>query len=166
MPPTATNAFRLFLKSNTNMKLQSDVAVNRILYEGVTNFNSLGDFDDASIKALAKNCRETIPAIAEDVAAGVQAEAQVPGTVISTQSIVRLSVASKAVKYYIAVGRTPTAAMLHYDNILSAFKIEYEAYEKLQKEDTPTVPKVSDSDNDRSSKGGTPRPSIPYVCIS
>ena len=148
------------------MKLQSDVAVTRILYEGVTNFNSLGDFDDASIKALAKNCRETIPAIAEDVAAGVQAEAQVPGTVISTQSIVRLSVASKAVKYYIAVGRTPTAAMLHYNNILSAFKIEYEAYEKLQKEDTPTVPKVSDSDNDRSSKGGTPRPSIPYVCIS
>ena len=131
------------------MKLQSDVAVTRILYEGLTTFASLADFDDASIKSLAKNCRETIPAIAADVAAGITAEAEVPGTVISTQSIVRLGIASKAVKYYIAVGRTPTAAMLHYDNILSTFKIEYEAYEKLQKEDSPKVPSVSDSDNDR-----------------
>ena len=150
MPPTTSAGFRLFLKSNTNMKLQSDVAVTRILYEGVTTFASLADFDDDSIKALSKNCKETIPAIAEDVAAGVAAEAEVPGTVISTQSIVRLSLASKAVKYYISVGRTPTAAMLHYSNILSVFnKIEYDAYEKLQKEDPPKVPSVNDSDNDR-----------------
>lgn len=149
MPPTTTHAFHLFLKSNTNVMLQSDIAVNHILYKGLTRFASFVDFDDSTIKSLAKNCRETIPAVTADVATGIMAEDEVPGTVISTQSIVRLGIVSKAVKYYIAVGRTPTAAMLHYDNILSTFKIEYEAYEKLQKEHSSKVPTVLESDNDR-----------------
>lgn len=34
-----------------------------------------------------------------------------------------------------------------YINSLSAFKIEYEAYEKLQKEKAPAVPDVKDSDS-------------------
>ena len=149
MPPATTAGFRLFLKSSPNMKLSSDSAVLRVLYEGLTSFALFADFDDDSIKTMAKNCKETIPAVAEDIAAGIAAENEVPGVVVSTQSIVRLQLACKAVKYYISVSRTPTAPMLHYDNILTTFKIEYDAYEKLQKEDPPKVPVVSDSDNDR-----------------
>jgi hypothetical protein len=66
MPPVATNQFRLYLKAATNMKMNTDAAVTRILYEGITSFASLADFDATSIKALAKNCRETIPAVAVD----------------------------------------------------------------------------------------------------
>ena len=150
MPPVTTAQFRLYLKSTPNMKLNTDAAVTRILYEGLTSFASLADFDASSIKALAKNCKETIPAVTADADAGIAVdEPQVLGTVVSTQSMVRLTIACNAVKYYIAVGRTPTPAILHYTNVLSTFKIEYEAYERLQKETSPDVPEVKDSDNER-----------------
>jgi hypothetical protein len=150
MPPVATNQFRLYLKGTTNMKMNTDAAVTRILYEGITSFASLGDFDAASIKALAKNCRETIPAIQADPDAGIaENEPEVRGTVVSTQSMVRLTVACNAAKYYLAVGRTPSLVNLHYANVLATFKIEFEAYEKLQKETAPAVPEIRDSDNER-----------------
>ena len=150
MPPVATAQFRLYLKGTTNMKMNTDAAVTRILYEGVTSFESLGDFDATSIKALAKNCRETIPAVALDRDAGILVdEPQVNGTVVSTQSMVRLTVACNATKYYLSVGRTPSLANLHYTNVLATFKVEYEAYEKLQKESAPDVPEIKDSDNER-----------------
>ena len=150
MPPASNAGFRLYLKSAVQMKLNTDSAVTRILYEGITSFESFGDFDAASIKSLAKNCRETIPAVTADAAAGIASdEPQVTGTVISTQSIVRMTVACQAVKYYLSIGRTPDNVNLHYTNVLSAFKVEYEAYEKLQQEDSPKVPQVLDTDNDR-----------------
>jgi hypothetical protein len=117
MPPAVTPAFRLYLKSATNMKLNTDASVTRILYEGITSFASLGDFDADSIKTMARNCRETIPAVTADVAVGIaENEPEVPGTTISTQSLVRLTVACNATKYYMSVGRTPTNATLHYNN--------------------------------------------------
>jgi len=61
------------------MKLTSDAAVNRVLYEGITNWASLADFDESSMKAMAKNCKETIAAVTADVAAGITADPQVPG---------------------------------------------------------------------------------------
>jgi hypothetical protein len=150
MPPASTATFRLYLKSSTNAKLNTDTAVNCILYEGVTSFASLPDFDADSIKTLSCNCRETIPAVAADPIAGIaNDEVEVPGTVISTQSIVCLTVICNAVKYYTVMGRLPTPAILHYNNVLTTFKVEYEAYLKLQKEDAPTVPNVKDTDNER-----------------
>jgi hypothetical protein len=150
MPPVATAQFRLYLKSATNIKLNTDAAVTRILYEGVTSFASLADFDADSIKTMARNCRETIPAATADPDAGIaEDEPEVRGTSISTQSMVRLTVACNATKYYLSIGRVPTLALLHYNNVLSSFKIEYEAYEKLQKEDAPDVPSVKDTDNER-----------------
>ena len=140
MSPATTPAFRLYLKSATNIKLNTDAAVTRILYEGITSFTSLGDFSPDSIKTMSRNCRETIPAVTADLAAGIAIdEPEVRGTSISTQSMVRLTVASNAVKYYTSVGRVPNAANLHYNNVLSTFRIEHEAYEKLQKEDAPTI---------------------------
>jgi hypothetical protein len=150
MPPATTPQFRLYLKSATNIKLNTDAAVTRILYEGITSFASLGDFDAESIKTMARNCRETIPAVAADQDAGIlNDEPEVIGTTISTQSMIRLTVACNATKYYLSVGRVPTLAMLHYTNVLSAFKLEFEAYEMLKKEDAPDVPSIKDTDNER-----------------
>ena len=150
MPPVSNAQFRLYLKASTNMKLTSEAAVNRVLYEGITNWVSLADFDESSMKAMAKNCKETIAAVTADIAAGIPTdEPQVPGTIVSTQSIVRLVVACNAVKYYISIGRVPDLAHMGYTNTLSSFKIEYEAYEKLQKQTAPEVPDVKDSDNDK-----------------
>ena len=41
------------------------------------------------------------------------------------------------------------ASSMHYGNILSTFKIEWEAYEAIMSEDDPKVPKIVDRDGDR-----------------
>jgi len=129
MPPVSNQQFRLYLKQSSNIKLSSDVTVLRILYEGITNWDSLADFDESSMKAMAKNCKEMIPAITADIAAGIPAdEPAIPGTVVSsTQSIVHLVIAYNSVKYYISVGIVVDLTCIGYTNNLSAFKIEYEA---------------------------------------
>ena len=75
MPPTVTNSFKTWLKGNVNMKLSSDAAVTRVTYEGITNFESLTDFDKTSIEYLPRTYKEKILAIAEDIPAGISAEA-------------------------------------------------------------------------------------------
>ena len=37
---------------------------------------------------------------------------------------------------------------MHYGNVLSTFKIEWEAYEAIMSEDDPKVPKIVDRDGD------------------
>ena len=110
MPPTVTSSFKQYLKSANNIKLSSDAAVNRIIYEGLTNYDSLTDFDKNSIESLTSTCKEKIPAITEDVAAGISAEIEIAGANISSISIRRLIIACHASKYYISIGRTMNAA--------------------------------------------------------
>ena len=84
MPPNVSIAFRTWLKANTGMKLSYDSSVTRILYEGITNYDSLLDFDTKSIQSLPAVCKGAIPAIEADLAEAVEAEAAVPGANIST----------------------------------------------------------------------------------
>ena len=149
MPPAVTASFRTWLKSSNNMKLNSDAAVTRITYEGITNYDSLQDFDKSSIESLPKTCINTIPAIPEDLAAGIAAEPEVVGANISTISVRRLIVASNAANYYKSIGRTMASANMHYGNILSNFKVEWESYQDLKTKDEPTPPTINDRDNDR-----------------
>ena len=41
------------------------------------------------------------------------------------------------------------ARNMNYSNLLSSFKIDYDTYEELKKEDDPDVPVINDKDNDR-----------------
>ena len=124
MPPNVTLAFHTWLKANTGMKLSYDSSVTRILYEGITNCDSLLDFDTKSIQSLPAVCKGAIPAIEADLAEAVEAEAVVPGANISTISTRRLIIAVSAVKYYSSIGHNITPASMHYTNVLSDFKIE------------------------------------------
>jgi hypothetical protein len=144
-----TAAFRAWLKANPNMKLSSDAAVLRITHEGITSLDSLTDFDDKSIKLLPKVCKDDINAIVADPANGIAAENAVNGANVSSISVQRLIVAADAARYYQAIGRTPTIANMHYQNVLQNFKLEWEAYEAVKKEDDPKIPKVNDRDGDR-----------------
>ena len=45
--------------------------------------------------------------------------------------------------------RCMDASSMHYGNILSTFKIEWEAYEAIMSEDDPKVPKIFYRDGDR-----------------
>ena len=149
MPPNVSASFRAYLKANTGMKLLSDAAVIRITYEGISNFESLADFDKKSIESLPRTCKETIIAIAEDVPNGIAAEPEVPGSNLSSISVRRLIVAMHAVKFYSSIGRTVTTANMHWKDTLSTFKQDYEFYEDLAKQDDPDVPLISDKHGDQ-----------------
>jgi len=147
--PALQAGFRNWLKSSTNMKLNSDAAVTRISHEGITNFDSLLDFDRKSILNLPSICKETIPNIPADAANEVVAEAAVPGANISAIAVQRLIISTFAASYYNSIGRTMTPHNMHYRNVLSTFKIEYEAYTELKSQDEPDIPKINDRDGDR-----------------
>ena len=131
------------------MKLSSDATVTRVTYEGITNFESLPDFDKTSIEYLPRTCKEKILAITEDVNAGIATEAEVPGANVGTISVRRLITTMKEARYYQSINRTMNPSNIHYTNVLSGFKIEEEAYAELRKKDEPDVPLINDKDNDR-----------------
>jgi len=149
MPPVTNGQFRSWLKGSNNMKMSSDASVVRVTYEGITNYLSLLDFDRDSIESLSKACSRPIAAIAEDLPSLIAAEPQVPAANISTISIRRLVIAVQAAKYYTNIGRTPDDSNMHYLNVLSGFKVDYEAYALLKKNDKPDTPMVHDKDKDK-----------------
>ena len=110
---------------------------------------SLIEFDKKSVESLPKICRDNIPAIAEDLANWIAAEVEVPGASISSISIRRLIVAVNAVTYYDSIDRVMTQENMHYSNVLSDFKIEYESFCDAKKQDKLKLPMVNDRDNDR-----------------
>ena len=116
--------------------------------QGITNFESLTDFDKSSIEYLPRTCKERIPAITEDRAAGISAEVKVPAANVGNISVRRLITAMKAAKYYQYIDQMMTTANMHYTNVLSSFKIEEEAYSDLLKNTEPDVPLINDRDND------------------
>ena len=144
-----TNAFKSWLKSGTNMKLSSDASVLRITHEGITNYESLLDFDTKSIERLPATCKGTINAIVADDGAGITAEPEIAGANLSSISVRRLIVAVKAAEYYTSIGRTMTAQNMHYNQVLKDFKIEWDTYQNLRDQDEPDVPLVNDKDSDR-----------------
>ena len=83
MPVIVTAAFKAWLKSSKSMKLSSDSAVKRLTCKGITTFKSLEDFDRKVIQSLPSIYKEEIPAITADIAAGITAENEVPGAIIS-----------------------------------------------------------------------------------
>ena len=87
MPPFVSPSYRTWRKSDSNIKLSSDVAVIRITYEGVTNCLSLQGFDKSSIESLASTCKENIPAITADVANRISEEIEISGANVSSNSI-------------------------------------------------------------------------------
>jgi len=38
---------------------------------------------------------------------------------------------------------------MHYNNVVKEFKLEWEAFQAVKKEDDPKVPKINDRDGDR-----------------
>ena len=144
-----TNAFKSWLKSGTNMKLSSDASVLRITHEGITNYESLIDFDTKSIERLPATCKESITAITADDDAGITAEPEIAGANLSSISVRRLIVAVKAAEYYTSIGRSMTANSMHYNQVLKQFKVEWDTYQNLRDQDEPDVPLVNDKDGDR-----------------
>ena len=147
MYPNTNAALVTCLKSNNTINIISDADVVRITYESITKFVSLTDFDKKIIESLPTTCKEKIPAITDDPSAGITSETAIPGVNISLVAICRLVVVVKASKYYTSIGSTMDITNIHYGNLVLSFKIEWDAYEELNKEDYPNVPLINDKDN-------------------
>ena len=142
------NTFKAWLKGSTNIKLSSDAAILCIIYEGITNYASLVDFDKKIIKSLPTTCKGTINAITENLATGFATESDIIGANISSISVCRLIVEANASKYFTSIDRVMTPAVMHYTNVLSNFKIDHESHVDPKDEDTPKAPSINDKDND------------------
>ena len=119
MPLVVANTFKSWLKANNNIKLSSEAVVTRIIYEGITNYHSLEDFDKKLIERLPATCKVTILAITEDLGAGISAKPEILGASVFSISVRHLVVASNAVKYYISIGRAMNVHNMQYSNVLS-----------------------------------------------
>jgi hypothetical protein len=80
-------AFQAWLKQSTNMKLSTNSAVTRILHEGITDIDSLIDFDKDSIEALPRACARAITAVEADADNDIEAEPAVPAGNLSIASV-------------------------------------------------------------------------------
>ena len=79
------------------------------------------------------------------------AETDVNRPKISTISVRRLVVAVNYAKFYDAVGSLMTPQSMHYGNVLSEFKVEWNAYRDLRTQDEPKVPKLNNKEQDKKS---------------
>ena len=127
----------------------SDAAVLRITHEGITNYDSLLDFDKKIIQILPSTCKEKTPAIASYRANGIAVEPEIPGVNISTISVQRLITSYRAVNYYAPIRRAINGNNMHYQNVLINFKLEYEEFCDLKNHNESSVPKMNDRDGYR-----------------
>ena len=141
--------FRQWLRQGTNMKLLTNANANRVIAEGLSDLNSLLDFDKESLEALPKACARALPAVEADPDNDVVAANAVPAGNVSIASVHRLIVAANAARFYRNVGRELTFPRMNYQNVLSRFKDDYEAYISLKKQDSPETPLVNDKDKDK-----------------
>ncbi len=91
------------LRTNTASK-SSDASVLCLTKEGITNFESLTDFNKKSMERLPATIKEPIDAIVADPQNNIAAENAVPGATLSSISVHRLIVAMNAAEYYTLIG--------------------------------------------------------------
>ena len=108
--PAFTAAQRTaFLTNDPQMGLSDDQRAALALEGFVTELDFL-DFDHDALKQSFKNARSHVPA-----------------EPIPAKSTSRLLVASTAYRYYTDTARDVTTANMHYNNVLRAFKLEWDA---------------------------------------
>ena len=103
---------------------------NQLANKGINNENDLVDFDETSIKQIAKKLQRP-PGGAKPF-------------VFGSKSQDRLSQACNLMCYYNSTGREPTAANLCWTHIMRNFSISWKALENQKKTgDDPEVPKIT-----------------------
>ena len=108
--------------------------------EGITTVDDLKDFDKDSLHQMADNLRRPggrVPDPNPDAPEG--ATIPTPPFTFGAKSQKRLTVACDLVRYYITVGREPTAPNIRWTHVMSNFEIQWKALKAKKDEDTPDV---------------------------
>ena len=114
--------------------------------EGITSFDDLGEFDDASLKQIAANLRRPAGRT-PDPTPGAEAGATIPtpSFVFGAKSQLRLKVAAEAVRYYESVGRSPTPTMMAWTPTLKNFSLHWNSLVERKSDSTVKLetPKIT-----------------------
>ena len=112
--------------------------------EGLATVEDLLDFDEASLKLLGDNLRRPGGMIANPAPnAAPGAMIPVPPFVFGAKSQLRLKGAMHIAKYYDAVGRPVTPAMMMWNPIIKTFMDHWQELEDRKDGDVPDVPKIT-----------------------
>jgi hypothetical protein len=124
---TAANTTSFFEDAD-QMNLSAEIRA-ALVAEGITSVEDLLEFKNSDWDTIAKNLRSP-----------PQGQAAL---VIGAKSLKRLKVASNAIRYYTATGRTLTHTNVHYTSVLANFALQWEALmDKKKSEDAGDVPKL------------------------
>lgn len=91
------------------------------------------EFDTKLIEHTPVICKELIPKIVADAAAGITVEPAIPGADIFSIYVHRLIVAAHAATYYKSIGRAMIPKNMHHSDVLAPLKIEWDTYKDLKK---------------------------------
>ena len=94
--------------------------------EGIDTIDDLAEVDKDMVVAMAKQFRQENPPV-----------------ILGAKSSKRLIVASNAVRYYMAIQRPLTAAMMRWDPTLKYFEAQWDALMTLKDKDRSDVPRIN-----------------------
>ena len=114
-----------FFQEPTQMAIPA-ASRNALTNEGIEHPNDLLDFDKTSISEMAANFRRSNPVV-----------------VFGAKSQKRLTAACELVKFYQAINRPLSAALLQWNPVISNFEVQYKALIEAKSQDEPDTPKIS-----------------------
>ena len=132
-----------FFENNDQMGIPHATVV-KLQEEGISHPDDLVDFDKDTIKQIADNLRRPAGRI-PDPTPGAPAGATIPTPpfVFGARSVMRLTAATKLVRYYAMVGRPLTPANMAWNTVMRNFNEQWKALEERKENENPDVPKIT-----------------------
>ena len=132
-----------FFENNDQMGIPHATVV-KLQEEGISRPDDLVDFDKDMIKQIADNLQRPAGRI-PDPTPGAPAGATIPTPpfVFGAKSVMRLTAATKLVRYYAMVGRPLTPANMAWNTVMQNFNEQWKALEERKENKNPDVPKIT-----------------------
>jgi len=130
-----------FFTERQQMAIPQATVNGGLMAEGIVTVDDLEEFQDEDIKAVQDNLRKPAGTVPDPNNPGQRIQS--PSYVLGAKSAKRLKIAAAAVRYYQTIGRTPTAANMHFVNVLKNFGEQWEAIKQKAEDDEPEVPKIT-----------------------
>ena len=139
-----TAAQRTAFFENNDQMGNPHATVVKLQEEGISRPDDLVDFDKNMIKQIADNLRRPAGRI-PDPTPGAPAGATIPTPpfVFGAKSVMRLTAATKLVRYYEMVGHPLTPANMAWNTVMRNFNEQWKALEERKENENPDVPKIT-----------------------
>ena len=117
---------------------------DQLISEGLEDVADLVEFDDNSLKQIIHNFRLLEGRILDtNTGAPDGTTITMPFFLFGRKSQLRLKTAITISKYWETVGRTPSAANMHWNPVIKTFFKHWKALKAQKDDEDPKVPKIS-----------------------